>query len=229
MIVRPAYRRARRLSISLNRNVRQMARKYEMRRRAARQEETRQRIVAATVALHEEVGVIGTTISDIAERAEVERATVYRHFPDERSLIAACTAHYYRQHPLPDVEPWQRIADPAERLRTALSEIYAYHRRTAPMMARTIPEVPRLPVVQEVIAPVMAHWAWARDVLAAGWSQNRSRLPVAAAVGHAIGFATWQSLVQEQGLDEGRAVDMMVVLVHCLSDDTDDDPEPDVH
>jgi AcrR family transcriptional regulator len=199
-----------------------------MRRRAARQEETRQRIVAATVTLHEEVGVLGTTISDIAARAGVERATVYRHFPDERSLITACTSHYQDQHPLPDVDPWMRIADPAERLRTALGEIYAYHRRTARMMARTMPEVPHLPVVQEVIAPVMAHWDRAREVLAEGWPQNRSEHHVTAAVGHAIGFSTWQSLVQEQGLEETRAVDMMVVLVRCLSGDTDDDFQADV-
>lgn len=200
-----------------------MARKYEMRNRAARQEATRQRIVEATVALHEEAGVIGTTISDIAARAEVERATVYRHFPDERSLIAACTGHYNAQHPLPDPEPWGRIASPAQRLRTALREIYAYHRRTERMTARNMPDVQRLPVVQEVLAPVMAHWAQARDVLVADWTTDPSRLSaVAAAVGHAIGFSTWQSLVREQGVGEGEAVEMMVTLVRCIADgDTD--------
>jgi AcrR family transcriptional regulator len=203
-----------------------MARKYEMRRRAARQEETRQRIVAATVALHEEVGVIGTTISDIAARAGVERATVYRHFPDDRSLITACTSHYNDRHPLPDVDPWVRIADPVERLRTALGEIYAYHRQTERMMARTMPEIPRLPVMQEVIAPVEAHWARARDVLAEGWTEDEAGVPViAAAVGHAIGFATWQSLVQEQRLGDRQAVEMMVALVRCLCSDHDRDTQ----
>lgn len=195
-----------------------MARKYEMRRRAERQEATRRRIVEATVALHEELGVLGTTISDIAAQAGVERATVYRHFPDERSLITACTGHYNARHPLPDVGPWRAIGDPVERFRTALADIYAYHRRTERMVARTLPDVPRLPVVQEVLAPVMSHWGQAREVLAAGWTTETPRHPVVvAAVGHAISFPTWQSLVQEQGLDDADAVEVMVTLVRCLS------------
>ena len=195
-----------------------MTRKYEMRRRAERQQHTRQRIVEATVALHEEVGMLATTVSDIATRAGVERATVYRHFPDERSLITACTGHFYAQHPLPDPEPWARIADPVERLRTGLAEIYAYHHRTEPMMTRTLPEVPRLPLVQEVIAPELAHWAHVAEVLADGWTADATRQPlVAAAVGHAIGFPTWQSLVREQELSVEQAVEMMVTLVQCLA------------
>ncbi len=204
-----------------------MTRKYEMRRRAERQEATRQRIVEATVALHEERGVLATTISDIATRAGVERATVYRHFPDERSLITACTGHYYTQHPPPDPCPWERIVDPAERLRTALAEIYAYHERTEPMTARTLPEVPRLPVLQVVIAPALAYWARVREVLATGWTADPARQPlVAAAVGHAIGFPTWQSLVREQGLAEPVAVEMMVTLVRCLAGKAHDEGAP---
>lgn len=194
-------------------------RKYEMRRRAERQDETRQRIVEATVALHEERGLIRTTISDVAARAGVERATVYRHFPDERSLITACTTHYFAQHPLPDPEPWLRTSDPVARLRMGLAEIYAYHRRTERMISRTAPDVPEHPVAQEVITWTFAHWQRVHDVLAAGWatSDGTSRL-VTAAIGHAIAFSTWQSLVRGQGLDEAEAVTTMAVLVHCLAD-----------
>ena len=64
-------------------------RPYRLQRRAEQQEETRQRIVAATYALHREIGPARTTISAIAERACVERLTVYRHFADEASLFAA--------------------------------------------------------------------------------------------------------------------------------------------
>jgi AcrR family transcriptional regulator len=196
-----------------------MTRKYELRRRAERQHQTRQRIVEATVALHAEQGMLSTTISDIAARAGVERATVYRHFPDERALFTACTGHFYAQHPLPDPERWQAIADPVARLRTGLVEIYAYHRRTEAMMTRVLPETPRLPVVQEAIAPVLAQWGRVRDVLAVGWTGDPDRHPlVTAAIGHAIGFPSWQSLVCAQGLDERAAVEMMVTLVRCLAD-----------
>ena len=115
-----------------------MPRKYELRRRAERQEETRQRIVEATVALHETLGAARTTISDIAARAGVERATVYRHFPDERALLTACSGHYVARHPRPDPAPWIEIADPETRLRAALAEVYAYHRRTERMTDRAI-------------------------------------------------------------------------------------------
>ncbi len=60
-----------------------MIRKYELKERALRKEQTRQRIVEAAVDLHTSIGPAWTTISGIAERAGVERHTVYAHFPDE--------------------------------------------------------------------------------------------------------------------------------------------------
>ncbi|HET7479864.1 MAG TPA: helix-turn-helix domain-containing protein, partial [Rubrobacteraceae bacterium] len=115
-----------------------MARKYEQKRRAEKQEETRRRITEATVELHKTVGMARTTISAIAENAGVERLTVYRHFPDEKTLFSACSEHYMGANPPPDPEPWARTGDPEERLRSALEEVYAYHRRTEPMMANLI-------------------------------------------------------------------------------------------
>ncbi len=197
-----------------------MTRKYELRRRAERQEETRQRIVEATVALHETLGVPHTTISDIAARAGVERATVYRHFPDERALLTACTGHYAAQHPRPDPTPWGEIADPELRLRTGLAEIYAYHRRTERMTDRAARDLADAPVLRDVLAPEFAYWAGVRDVLAAAWpvSEERRGL-VVAGVGHAVAFSTWRSLVREQGLDEVQAVETMAAMVRCLAAD----------
>ena len=71
-----------------------MKRRYELKERARRQAETKQRIVEAAVALHTSVGPARTTISAIAERAGVERHTVYAHFPDERTLFRACSTHW---------------------------------------------------------------------------------------------------------------------------------------
>ncbi len=71
-----------------------MARKYELKQRAEKMSETRMRIVEATVELHEKLGPARTTISAIADRAGVQRLTVYRHFPDERSLFRACSGHW---------------------------------------------------------------------------------------------------------------------------------------
>src|SRR5919107_1985901 len=104
-------------------------RKYQKIRRAEQQAETRQRIVEAMVALHREVGPARATISAIAERAGVERLTVYRHFPDERSMFEACTTHYATEVPQPDPASWADIDDPAERLRAVLLTFYEYYRR----------------------------------------------------------------------------------------------------
>ena len=96
-------------------------RKYELKKRAEHQEETRQRIVEATVHLHETIGGQAATISAIAQQAGVERLTVYRHFPDERSLVTACTRHYLEQHPPPNAERWCGLGEPELCLRTALT------------------------------------------------------------------------------------------------------------
>ena len=55
--------------------------------------------------LHQALGPAKTTISAIAERAGVQRLTVYRHFPDERALLSACSSHYVVANPPPDPEP----------------------------------------------------------------------------------------------------------------------------
>src|SRR3954468_2933551 len=108
-------------------------RKYELKKRAERQAETRRRIVEATVQLHQEVGPAKTTISEVAERAGVQRLTVYNHFPDERALLGACSAHWVEHNPPPDPTEWVAIDDPDERMRTALSELYGFYEATEDM------------------------------------------------------------------------------------------------
>ncbi len=89
-----------------------MARAYQLKRRAERQDETRQRIVDAAIELHQTIGPAATTVTEIAQRAGVGRVTVYRHFPDELTLARACSGQYFERHPAPDLERWRAIADP---------------------------------------------------------------------------------------------------------------------
>src|SRR5918998_73463 len=105
----------------------QMRRNYRKRRRAEQEAETRRRITEAAVKLHGTVGPAKTTVSGIAREAGVQRATVYRHFPDEEAIYEACTSHYNALHPPPDLGRWAAVADPDERLRVALSELYAFY------------------------------------------------------------------------------------------------------
>jgi AcrR family transcriptional regulator len=204
-----------------------MGRKYQMKRRAEHQANTRRRIVEAAVELHESVGVAHTTIQAIAERAGVERATVYRHFPDERSLFTACTGHYLAANPPPDPAPLQRMADPEQRLKVGLAEIYAYHRRTEQMTSKAQRDLPQFPALAEVLVPYVEHWARLGDVLAAGWQTQKgdSKL-VRAAIGHAINFQTWRSLAREEELDDAEAVKLMVAMIRCIAQGSEDDNRP---
>jgi AcrR family transcriptional regulator len=194
-----------------------MSRKYDMKRRARRQEETRRRIVEAAVELHETVGMARTTISAIAEKAGVQRLTVYRHFPDERALFSACSGHWYAANPPPDPASWTQIAAPEERLRVALSEVYAYHRRTEPMMANIVRDAQVHPLTRELAEPYLQLFERMRYVLATGWGVEDERLALLlAALGHALDFQTWRSLVRQQGLNDEQAIEVMVGMVRCL-------------
>src|SRR3954453_5806331 len=127
-------------------------RRYELKERARRQEETRQRIVDATVALHREVGPARTTIAEVARRAGVGRVTVYNHFPDDVSLLAACSAHFVARHAPPDPGAWAPIADPELRLRTALEQVYGYYRENAAMLGNVTRDAALVPALAEVLA-----------------------------------------------------------------------------
>ena len=120
-----------------------------MTRRAELEEQTRRRITESTVELHEEVGPAHTSISAIADRAGVRRSTVYRHFPTEEALFAACSSHWRAANPPPDPGAWSAIDDPAERTRTALHELYAFYGRTEPMYTSLLRDEPLVPVVQQ--------------------------------------------------------------------------------
>src|ERR687893_982815 len=104
-----------------------MPRKYEMKRRAERVQETRRRITEAAVELHETVGPARTTVSAIAEKAGVQRHTYYAHFPELKDLYRACMGHYAERNPVPEPSSWGDIAESEERLRVALSEVYTYY------------------------------------------------------------------------------------------------------
>lgn len=187
-------------------------RRYEKRQRAEQEAETRRRIVDATIALHAAVGGPNTTVTAIAARAGVSRLTVYRHFPDERTLLAACTGTYLADHPPPDFPRWGAIVDPVERLRTALSELYPFYRRNRDLLARADQEMPSNPVLRDVLSGYTDAVAGMREVLLPGWTAVDGRL-LRAAVGHAVDFGTWQSLGEDQDLPDTAAMELMVALV----------------
>src|SRR3954452_20273967 len=193
-----------------------MTRKYELKQRALSQAETRQRIVDATVELHRELGPLRTTVSAIAERAGVQRLTVYRHFPDDRALFGACSSQWRAAHPMPDPSAWAGTEDPSERLEAALAEIYAWFASTEEMTANVLRDIPESPLMQELTAPLRQYWAEVRRVLEYGWEARGERGErLRAVIGHAIEFGTWRSLVRGHGLTNAAAVELMVRLARA--------------
>jgi AcrR family transcriptional regulator len=189
-------------------------RRYRKRRRAQQEDETRRRITEATVDLHGTVGPARTTVSAIAERAGVQRATVYRHFPDEESLFGACSAHWIAANPLPDLGQWAAIADPDQRLRVGLGELYAWFERGEYMLERTTRDAAVVPAMQATMT-ASARWseAAAETLMQSRPERGARRRRALAAIGHAVSFGTWRSLAREQGLSRAAAVELMADLV----------------
>ena len=190
-----------------------MNRKYELKERARRQAQTRQRIIEAAVDLHTSVGPARTTISGIAERAGVERHTVYAHFPDDRTLFRACSEHWTARHPMPDVVTLAEIEDPLRRLRRALGEMYAWFESVEADLAHFVRDASLVPANADVLGEMTADFAILADAVSQGWPRRKS---VRAAIGHAFEFETWRSLVRRQGLSRTQAVDAMARLVSSV-------------
>ena len=191
-------------------------RKYEKKRRADQQAETRQRIVEAMVALHREVGPARTTISAIAERAGVERLTVYRHFADESAMFQACSAHFATEIAPPDPAAWADVAEPAERLRAALLVFYEYYRRGEDMLTNVHRDVPQSPALAAIMAPWDSMVEAVRDGLIRGWgARGAARARLGAAIAHALRFDTWRSLARVEALGDEEAADLMVALANA--------------
>ena len=189
-------------------------RPYRMQRRAELEEQTRRRITESTIALHERVGPARTSISAIAEHAGVRRSTVYRHFPDEVALFAACSSHWRAANPPPSPAAWAAIANPAKRTETALRELYAFYRRTEAMYTSLLRDEPLVPVVQRLLRDFYGYLRSVEDVLFTGRGvRGRRAARTRAAIGHALAFSTWRSLTHDQGLPDSEAVALMCALV----------------
>lgn len=185
-------------------------RSYRKRRRAELEAETRLRITEAAVDLHGSVGPARTTISAVADRAGVQRATVYRHFPDEETLFDACSSHWMARHPLPDPAAWAAIADPDERLRVALRELYEWYERGEYMLEKTIRDVAFVPALRPSMKAFRDWFDAAADAILRGRRERGARRRrVRAAVGHALSFETWRSLVRDQRLSQSQAIELM--------------------
>jgi AcrR family transcriptional regulator len=185
-----------------------------MSRRAESQQRTRRRITESAVELHGTLGPSRTSMSAVAAHAGVRRSTLYRHFPDEAALFDACTAHWAVSHPPPDLAAWAAVDDPDARLTAALAELYAFFGRTESMLDNLFRDEVTVPIVRERFAVFRRYFGSALDTLMAGQQvRGAAKRRTRAALGHAVTFSTWKSLVREQGLKDGEVVALMCALV----------------
>jgi AcrR family transcriptional regulator len=190
-----------------------MTRTYTLKRRAERQADTRRRIVDAAIDLHGSVGPALTTFSMVAERAGVQRHTLYAHFPDERSLNLACSGLHLQRDPLPDPERWRAIADQRQRLRTGLLAIYGWYERNAALAACVLRDAEYHALTREICelrwGPIMAAYA---DVLGAKLGARQHAM-----LRLALSFFTWRTLAQDGGLKPAAAADAMAQAIDCAA------------
>jgi AcrR family transcriptional regulator len=188
-------------------------RKYELKKRADQMAETHLRITEAAIELHGTVGPSRTTLSAVAERAGVERRTLYRHFHSEADLFAACSTHYFEANPWPDLGSWRAIRDPHRRLEHALDELYAYYERTEPMFSNVLRDAELLDFARDAVAPLQAYLDEAAEILAAGRpARGRRRHLLDGALRHALAFSTWRSLTAA-GITRADAARLVTALV----------------
>jgi AcrR family transcriptional regulator len=184
-----------------------MSRRYELKKRAERQEQTRRRIVEAAIELHRTKGPARTSLSDVARLAGVQRHTLYRHFPSPWDLLLACSGRFGQEHPPPDVAPWLEISEPERRLRRGLTDLYRFYEEVEDMYASVLRDAEydpltreisqlrqgeRLNAVQEALLSVVPRTARARATLQL-----------------ALDFRAWRRLAREGGLSPSQAAEAM--------------------
>lgn len=177
-------------------------RAYTKVRRAAAEEETRLRIVEALIELHAEIGPARTTVSAVAERAGVERLTVYRHFPHELAMLRACSSLYMERNPPPAPRSFDAV-QPLVAVRTTLASVYAWYRNNEAMFSNVLADAERMPSLREPTAEIAGYvdtLASELDRLFDGRSAQRR-----ATLHHALEFSTWQSLSRLARSDRAAA------------------------
>lgn len=154
----------------------------------------------------------------LAERAGVTRPTVYAHFPDDRSLLQACSGHVRATVPPPDQTAWRSISDPGERLETALRDLYRYYERLEPLLENVQRDAALMPIVAELNSYHLRYLDETRDLLHEPWTtRGKARTHLRRAIGHTLEFHTWQSLVRHQGCRTNDAVQLMLTFVRAAA------------
>ncbi len=181
-------------------------RSYDRRSRLAAAEETRRRIVRATVELHAEHGALGTSHEMIAERAQVSLPTVYKYFPTRNDLIPHCTGLALAAAPPQlDAAALEAIPDAPARLRALARGTFAFYEYAAPWLRWSARDAGQLPALRAVLdEAARARLALIRTALAPAFDRSPPRRLVALAA-VLLDFPAWQTLTEAGFTRSGAA------------------------
>jgi hypothetical protein len=88
------------------------------------------------------------------------------------------------------------------------------------MIVNVLRDEEAMPTVKRTFAAFRDYLAAARDTLMIGRrARGQDGRRLVAAVGHALAFPTWRSLVREQGLDDRQAAELMCRLIAAAADE----------
>lgn len=191
-----------------------MTRTYRKSRRAEAQDETRARIVRATTELHVEKGVATTSYPDVAARAGVGAATVYRHFPTMDALVEACGEHFWNaiDPPTPDggAEVFAGLGPGTERLTRLVEELDAFYERAEAPLWSAVRDQDRVASLARFLAEVgKGVGAFVAEALREERESDRVR--VASAIAD---FAVWRAL-SATGLCRLKRREILVAMIEA--------------
>lgn len=189
-----------------------------MKDRAKAQDETRERIVRATMQLHDEQGVAATSFVDVAKRAGIGAATVYRHFPKIGDLVMACGAHVWQEMrpPCPDqaTATFEGLTDIEDRLQRLVEELDAFYRRGALRLGKAASDRHHISELDDFLRAVEAGVAaWVEEAV-------RPNQPSATTVQLLVAltdFSVWVSMQRIQ-VDDATKRHLMVGILHQAVD-----------
>ena len=192
-------------------------RRDELKARAVRQRRTRKRIVAATAALHREVGPARTTIVDIARRAGVQRLTVYNHFPALPDLLGACQQHFLTRHPPPDLMSFATGNEGAG-LDAALLALYSWYRTNRSMEHNVHRDRHLIPELDELMR---ANADPLFDAAASAHAQVLGGTPASVEAARclirvALEFSTWE-LLADHGMADADIANLLCRAATCTA------------
>jgi AcrR family transcriptional regulator len=189
-------------------------RSYRLGRRGEAAEETRRRIVEATFALHNEQGVVATSMKQIAERAGVSIGTVYHHFPTYEDAIRACGSHAEQIGRAPDPAALLAIPDRAARVRRLTAEVFGFYERL-PGYARVRADQDQVPLVRAFVRAEEENRAAMVRAAVGPDLPPEDRVQVIAAI---LDVAVYQALVRAGFTTPGAAAEVAEIILASLGD-----------